>query len=158
MALDLDTVRTTMPTAVPMVGTLAMEYLELSPQHAVVRLPDDPKFHNHIGGPHAGAMFTLAETASGAIVLANYGEMLGEVTPLAVEATIRYLKVARGPVTATARMASEADSVIVTLKAGGRPEFHVDVELTTGEGDERVVTGAVSVLWTLKPNRKPETA
>ena len=96
--------------------------------------------------------------ASGALVLSNYGEMLGEVTPLAVEVTIRYLKVARGPVTATAHMASKADAVIATLKAGGRPEFHVEVELTTGEGDDRLVTGAVTVLWTLKPNKRPETA
>ena len=158
MALDLDTVRASMPTTVPFVGTLGIEYLELSTQHAVCRLPDDPRFHNHIGGAHAGAMFTLAETASGALVLSNYGEMLGEVTPLAVEATIRYLKVARGPVTATAHMASKADAVIATLKAGGRPEFHVEVELTTGEGDDRLVTGAVTVLWTLKPNKRPETA
>jgi acyl-coenzyme A thioesterase PaaI-like protein len=103
-------------------------------------------------------MFTLAETASGAIVLSNYGDMLGEVTPLAVEATITYLKVARGPVTATAHMASQADGVLATLKAGGRPEFHVEVELTTGEGDERLVTGAVTVRWTLKPNKRPENA
>lgn len=158
MALDLDTVRSTMPTTVPFVGTLGIEYLELSTDHAVCRLPDDARFHNHIGGAHAGAMFTLAETASGALVLSNYGEMLGEVTPLAVEVTIRYLKVARGPVTATAHMASRADAVLATLKAGGRPEFHVEVELTTGEGDDRLVTGAVTVLWTLKPNKRPETA
>jgi uncharacterized protein (TIGR00369 family) len=158
MALDLDTVRATMPTTVPFVGTLGIEYLELSTHDAVCRLPDDARFHNHIGGAHAGAMFTLAETASGALVLSNYGEMLGEVTPLAVEVTIRYLKVARGPVTATAHMASKADAVLATLKAGGRPEFHVEVELTTGEGDDRLVTGAVTVLWTLKPNKRPETA
>lgn len=157
MALDLDTVRSTMPTTVPFVGTLGIEYLELSTDHAVCRLPDDVRFHNHIGGSHAGAMFTLAETASGALVLSNYGEMLGEVTPLAVEATIRYLKVARGPVTATAHLASKADAVIATLKAGGRPEFHVEVELTTGEGESLLVTGAVTVLWTLKPNKRPET-
>lgn len=158
MALDLDTVRSTMPTTVPFVGTLGIEYLELSEDHAVCLLPDEARLHNHIGGAHAGAMFTLAETASGALVLSNYGEMLGEVTPLAVEATIRYLKVARGPVTATAHMASKADAVIATLKAGGRPEFHVEVELTTGEGDDRLVTGAVTVLWTLKPNKRPENA
>ena len=158
MALDLDTIRSSMPTVVPMVGTLAIEYLELSPQHAVCRLPDDPRFHNHIGGLHAGAMFTLAETASGAIVLANYGDMLGEVTPLAVEVTIRYLKVARGPVTASAQMATQADAVLTTLKAGERPEFLVEVELSTGEGDDLLVTGAVTVLWTLKPNKRPETA
>lgn len=158
MALDLDTVRATMPTAVPMVGTLGIEYLELSPDHAVCRLADDARWHNHVGGLHAGVMFTLAETASGAIVLANYGEMLGEVTPLAVEATIRYLKLAKGDVTATARMGAQADGVLATLRAGGRPEFHVEVELSTGEGEDRLVTGAMSVLWTLKPVRKPDPA
>jgi len=158
MALDLDTVRATMPTAVPMVGTLGMEYLELSPDHAVVRLPDDARWHNHVGGLHAGAMFTLAETASGAIVLANYGEMLGEVTPLAVEATMRYLKVAKGDVTATARMGSHVDAVLTTLRAGGRPEFPVTVELSTGEGEDRLVTGEMTILWTLKPVRKPHEA
>ncbi len=156
MALDLETVRSVMPTTVPMVGTLGLEYLELSPTHAVVRMADDERFRNHIGGLHAGAMFTLAETASGALVLANYGEMLDQVTPLAVEATIRYLKIARGDVTASATMGSQVDTVLTTLHAGGRPEFHVEVELTTGEGDDRVVTGSMTVLWTLKPTKRPE--
>jgi uncharacterized protein (TIGR00369 family) len=154
MALDLAAVRASMPTVVPMVGTLGIEYLELSPDHAVCRLPEDPRWANHIGGPHAGAMFTLGETASGAVVLANYGEMLAEVTPLAVEATIRYVKVARGDVTATARMAGQVDHVLTTLRDGGRPEFHVEVELSTGEGEDRLVTAVMTILWTLKPVKK----
>ena len=101
-------------------------------------------------------MFTLAESASGALVLANYGDLLGEVTPLAVEATIRFLKVAHGPVTATATVASPVDEVLATLRAGTRPEFSVDVELSTGDGDDRLVTGAMSVLWTLKPARRAD--
>ena len=141
MALDLDAVRVGLPASVPMVATLELEFVELDHARAVLRLPDNPPFRNHLGSPHAGAMFTLAESASGALVLANYGDLLADVTPLAVEATIRYLKVARGPVTATATMASHVDAVLTTLRAGGRPEFHVDVELSTGEGEERLVTG-----------------
>jgi len=158
MALDLDAVRVGLPASVPMVATLELEFVELDHTHAVLRLPDNPPYRNHLGSPHAGAMFTLAESTSGALVLANYGDLLGEVTPLAVEATIRYLKVARGPVTATATTTSTVEEALATLGAGARPEFTVDVELTTGEGDERLVTGAMTVLWTLKPTRRPETA
>ena len=157
MALDLDAVRVGLPASVPMVATLELEFLGLDHGRAVLRLPDNPAYRNHLGSPHAGAMFTLAESASGALVLANYGDLLGEVTPLAVEATIRYLKVAHGPVTATATLGSHVDAVLTTLRAGGRPEFHVEVELSTGEGEERLVTGAMTVLWTLKPTRRPET-
>ncbi|MFE7619400.1 DUF4442 domain-containing protein, partial [Streptomyces sp. NPDC057496] len=55
---------------VPMARTLNLEFLETTAERAVVRLPDQADYHNHIGGPHAGAMFTLAESASGAIVIA----------------------------------------------------------------------------------------
>jgi hypothetical protein len=66
--------------------------------------------------------------------------------------------VARGPVTATATTSSTVEEALATLSAGGRPEFTVDVELTTGEGDERLVTGAMTVLWTLKPTRPAQPA
>jgi uncharacterized protein (TIGR00369 family) len=154
MALDLDAVRVGLPASVPMVATLDLEFLDLAHDRAVLRLPDNAPYRNHIGGPHAGAMFTLAESASGALVLANFGDLLAEVTPLAVEATIRYLKVAMGPVTATATLGAAASDVLATLEAGERPEFTVEVELSTGEGDERLVTGSMSVLWTLRPNRR----
>jgi acyl-coenzyme A thioesterase PaaI-like protein len=57
-----------MAATVPMVRTLDLEFGETTAERAVVRMPDQPDFHNHVGGPHAGAMFTLAESASGAIV------------------------------------------------------------------------------------------
>jgi hypothetical protein len=62
--------------------------------------------------------------------------------------------VALGPVTATATMSTTAAAVLATLQTGERPEFTLHVELTTGEGDERLVTGEASVLWTLRPQRR----
>ena len=47
-------------------------------------------------------MFTLAETAGGAIVLGAFGEQLSRAVPLAVRADIDYKKLAMGPVVATA--------------------------------------------------------
>ena len=150
MPLDLQTVRQTLPTAVPMVGTLGLTFEELTYDRAVMVLPSTPPYHNHIGGPHAGAMFTLAESASGALIFANFGDIPQVVTPLAVEATIRYLKVAMGPVTATATMSQTGAEIMDIVREGRRPEFTIDIELSTGHGDERLVTGVMSVLWTLK--------
>lgn len=151
MAMDLEAVKAGFPQAVPMVATLSLEFNELDHSTAVMTLPDQSSYHNHVGGPHAGAMFTLAESASGALVLANFGDRLADATPLAVEATIRYLKLAMGPVTATARMMRSGEAVLKELDEGGRPEFLVEIDLTTGDG---TVTGQMTIVWTLKPNKR----
>ncbi|MER8156244.1 DUF4442 domain-containing protein [Streptomyces sp. NPDC094472] len=133
---------------VPMVRTLNLEFIEASPERAVLRLPDQPDFHNHVGGPHAGAMFTLAESASGAIVLAAFGDQLGRAVPLAVRAEIGYKKLAKGPVTATATLGRTAAEVVAELDAGKRPEFPVNIVITR---EDDAVTGEMSIVWTLRP-------
>ncbi|MDX3237853.1 DUF4442 domain-containing protein [Streptomyces sp. ME03-5709C] len=138
-----------MAATVPMAATLGIEFLETTAERAVVRLPDQPGYHNHIGGPHAGAMFTLAETASGAVVLAAFAERLSRAVPLAVRAEIGYKKLAMGPVTATARLGRPAADVIAELDEGERPEFPVTVAIQREDG---AVTGEMSIVWTLRPN------
>lgn len=151
MGLDLDGVKIGFPQAVPMVGTMNLEFGELSAHRAVMTLPDQREFHNHVGGPHAGAMFTLAESASGALVLANFGDRLTDATPLAVEADIRYLKLAMGPVTATATLDRPGSEILAELDGGVRPEFTIAIDLTTLDG---TLTGQMNIVWTLKPTRK----
>ncbi|MDX2707567.1 DUF4442 domain-containing protein [Streptomyces sp. PA03-6a] len=138
-----------MAATVPMAATLSIEFLETTAERAVVRLPDQPAYHNHVGGPHAGAMFTLAETASGAVVLAAFADRLSRAVPLAVRAEIGYKKLAMGPVTATAHLGRPAADVIADLDKGERPEFPVTVALTREDG---AVTGEMTIVWTLRPN------
>ncbi|MEV8566473.1 DUF4442 domain-containing protein [Streptomyces sp. NPDC051322] len=134
---------------VPMVGTLGLEFLETTAERAVVRLPDQAAYHNHIGGPHAGAMFTLAESASGAIVIAAFGDQLNRAVPLAVRAEIDYKKLAMGGVTATATLGRPAADVVAELDAGERPEFPVLISIRRADD---AVTGEMTVVWTLRPN------
>ncbi|WP_037576193.1 DUF4442 domain-containing protein [Phaeacidiphilus oryzae] len=134
---------------VPMVRTLNLEFLETGADRAVLRLPDQPDYHNHLGGPHAGAMFTLAESASGAIVIAAFGDQLGRAVPLAVSAEIHYRKLAKGPVTATAELGRPRAEVVAELDAGERPEFPVHITITREDG---ATTGEMTVNWTLRPN------
>ncbi|WP_326600241.1 DUF4442 domain-containing protein [Streptomyces sp. NBC_01803] len=134
---------------VPMVRTLNLEYLETGADRAVLRLPDQPEYHNHVGGPHAGAMFALAESASGAVVLGAFGDQLSRAVPLPVTAQIHFRKLAKGPVTATATLGRPAADVIAELDAGGRPEFEIAVAIQREDG---AVTGEMTVVWTLRPN------
>jgi acyl-coenzyme A thioesterase PaaI-like protein len=40
---------------VSMARTLNLEFVETAPEKAAVALPDQSDFHDHVGGPHAGA-------------------------------------------------------------------------------------------------------
>jgi acyl-coenzyme A thioesterase PaaI-like protein len=152
--MDPDVVRAHYLAMVPMPATLGVEFRSLDLQRCAMVLPDHEPFRNHVGGPHAGAMWTLAESASGALVMANFGDLLDEVTPFPTESTIRFLKVAKGPVTAVAEIGPEAADAVATMRGGTRPEFPVAIELSTGEGDDRLVTGEMTVTWTLKLNTR----
>ncbi|WP_351234733.1 DUF4442 domain-containing protein [Streptomyces sp. NPDC002133] len=143
------TVGEMLAATVPMARTLNLEFVETTAERAVVRMPDQPDYHNHVGGPHAGAMFTLAESASGAIVLAAFGDQLNRAVPLAVKAEIGYKKLAMGVVTATATLGRPAAEVVAELDEGRRPEFPVDIAITRADG---AVTGEMTVVWTLRPN------
>jgi acyl-coenzyme A thioesterase PaaI-like protein len=149
MSADQMSVGELLAATVPMARTLNIEFLETTPEKAVVTLPDQGEYHNHVGGPHAGAMFTLGETASGAIVLAAFADQLARAVPLAVRAEIGYRKLAMGAVTATATLGRPVADVVAELDAGRRPEFPVSIEIRRSDG---AVTGEMTVVWTLRPN------
>lgn len=149
MSADQMSIGEMLAATVPMARTLNLEFLETTPEKAVVALPDQGEFHNHVGGPHAGAVFTLGESASGAIVLAAFGDQLSRAVPLAVRAEIAYKKLAMGAVTATATLGRPTVDVVAELDAGERPEFPVAIEIQRGDG---AVTAAMTVVWTLRPN------
>jgi acyl-coenzyme A thioesterase PaaI-like protein len=151
--LDPQAVITGLPTSVPFVRSLGIEITDVREVDGVIvaeaLLPDVEGQRNHVGGPHAGAMFTVGESASGAVVLAGFADLLDRATPLAVSAEIRYLRLARGPVRAVAATTRPVADVRAELAAGRRPEFTVTVSLLTEDGE----TGRLDVLWTLRPHR-----
>jgi uncharacterized protein (TIGR00369 family) len=148
---DYAAIRELMPTLVPFVKTLGIDYLELDAERAVLRLRDEPTFHNHVGGLHAGAMFTLAESASGAVVIASFEDLLATVTPLAASATISYVRLAKGPVTAEAVLGRPADEVRAELaRTGETVQFPVQVTMTTEDGR---TNAEMTISWALRPQR-----
>ncbi len=135
---------------VPFVRTLGLEYEEISPERAVVVLPDRTEVHNHLGGPHAGALFSAGETASGAVVLAAFSDHLDRLTPVAARGEVTYRKLAMGTVSAEAVATRKAADVLAALDAGEKPEFPITVTFRTADGTQ---TGQMTVVWVLLANR-----
>jgi uncharacterized protein (TIGR00369 family) len=141
--IDFDAIAKGMTIAVPFIGHLDLEITSISEGEAVVRLPDRPDLHNHVGSQHAGALFTVAETASGAAFVGAFAARMGDVTPLARNAEIAYEKIAKGPIEASAKLGIDAGEALATLDTDGRVEFPCEVELTDESGT-RVATATVS--------------
>jgi acyl-coenzyme A thioesterase PaaI-like protein len=151
---DFDAIAAAMTQAVPFAGHLGLEITGVAEGEAVVVLSERPELTNHVGSQHAGALFTVAETASGAAFVGAFAERMGDVTPLARGADIAYEKIAKGPIEATARLGMPKEEALATLDSEGKVEFPCEVVLTDAAGT-RVATA--TVRWHVRLN-KPAAA
>lgn len=149
---DFDLIAKGMTQAVPFAGHLKLEITEVSAGEATVVLPERPELLNHVGSQHAGALFTAAETASGAAFVGAFAERMGDVTPLARSAEISYDKIATGPITARARLGVPAEQALATLDADGKVEFPCEIELFDAGGNK---VATASVRWHVRLKAKP---
>src|SRR6187455_145467 len=102
--VDFDAIAKGLTMAVPFAGHVGLEITEVSAGEATVVLPQRAELNNHVGSQHAGALFTAAETASGAAFVGAFALRMGDVVPLAKSAEIAYEKIANGPITATGKL------------------------------------------------------
>ena len=151
---DFDAIAEGMTQAVPFAGHLGLGITRVGEGEAVVRLPDRVELTNHVGSQHAGALFTVAETASGAAFVGAFAERLGEVTPLARQADITYEKIAKGTIEATATLGIAKDDALATLDADGKVEFPCEVALTDESGNQ---VATATIRWHVRLN-KPAAA
>ena len=142
--VDFDAIAKGLAMAVPFASYLGLEITEVGPGEATVVLPRRAELNNHVGSQHAGALFTAAETASGAAFVGAFAVRMGDVTPLARSAEIDYLKIAHGPITAKGSLGMEAAEALATLDAEGKVEFPCEVELTDERGN---TVASATVSW-----------
>jgi acyl-coenzyme A thioesterase PaaI-like protein len=135
----------------PFVAMLGVEVLELDADHALLRLPDLHGGRNHMGGPHAGAIFSLGETAAATLLVENFESWLDRVVPLAVSADISWSKLARSAVTAEARMLRPAAEIEAELAAGTRPQWASSVVFRREQ--DGAACAQMSVVLTLVERR-----
>jgi uncharacterized protein (TIGR00369 family) len=152
---DFDAIAQGMTQAVPFAGHLGLDVTRVAEGEAVVRLPDRPELTNHVGSQHAGALFTLAEAASGAAFVGAFAARLGEITPLARQAEIAYEKIAKGPIDASATLGIDKDDALATLDAEGKVEFPCEVTLADESG---LQVATATVRWHVRLNKAAEPA
>jgi acyl-coenzyme A thioesterase PaaI-like protein len=113
-------------------------------------LPDADSLKNHVGTMHAGALFTLGESASGVAMMRLLAPVLGGALPVAKNATIVYQKPARGRIRATGTLAESADSIAARLAKDGKTTFEIAVKL---EDDAGVEVATMTVTWYVRTQR-----
>jgi uncharacterized protein (TIGR00369 family) len=151
---DFDAIAKGMTMAIPFAGHLGVEVTSMAEGQAVALLPERDELKNHVGYQHAGALFTVAETASGAAFVGAFAERMGDVTPLARSAEIAYEKIAKGPIEAHATLGMAKEEALATLDREGKVEFPCEVVLSDADGN-RVATATVG--WHVRLN-KPAAA
>ena len=147
--MDFDALRAGLSQAIPLNQHLGLEIVEIAEGRGVVRLPDDERLRNHVGSQHAGGLFSAGEAASGGAFVGAFAEHMANLTPLARSARIEYLKLAKGPITATATLAGGAGPLLEQLEADGRVQFPVQVELNDEQGEE---VARMTVEWHVRKN------
>jgi acyl-coenzyme A thioesterase PaaI-like protein len=136
---------------VPFARFVGVEVLNLSADGAKAGLPDRPELLNHIASQHAGALFTVAEAASGAAMVGALGDLTSQATPLVRSATISYLKVARGAIHAKASLAEPATDIRARFIEHGKTDFNINVVLTDADNIE---VATFRAEWNLRASAK----
>ncbi|MEC7947735.1 MAG: DUF4442 domain-containing protein [Myxococcota bacterium] len=135
---------------VPFIGTVGLVFDHIGPGEARAVLPYRPAVGNHIGTAHAGAVYTLGESASGGVVLSLFADQLPLGGFIALKGSqVTHTKAAPGDVVATARLTGDAHAVRSAYDESGRVDFDVEVVMTVGA----VETARVTYTWAVRAPR-----
>ncbi|MEG1323274.1 MAG: YiiD C-terminal domain-containing protein [Janthinobacterium sp.] len=145
-----DRIKQQMMDTLPFVRLLGISIDDIGAGTSKVSMPDDPKLHNHLGTQHAGALFTLAETASGAAMAGGFAELILGLRPVAKSSRIEYQKVARGATRAEGRVPGDLAALKAQLAQDGKVAFPVAVDIFDSEG---TLAAQVTVDWYLSQKR-----
>lgn len=110
-------------------------------------MPQQPELLDTTGKLAAGALFTLAETCSGAAMAGGFASVILGVRPVAAQVEFEVLQPALGPVQAHAQVAQAIAPLKQTLRTAGKINFPVEVEVSDASGQ---LVARMRVTWNLK--------
>jgi uncharacterized protein (TIGR00369 family) len=123
-----------MLASIPYLAPLNVELVESGSEEVTVRVPFRREVRNYVGTVHAGALFTVAETAAGVaayLIIPDEGAIA-----LLRGANIRYTRRAEGDITATARIAKgQAEGARAAFETDQRANAEVEVTIVDPEGE-----------------------
>lgn len=108
-----------------------------------------PELLDDTGKLADGALFTLAETCSGAAMAGGFASVILGVRPVAAQVEFEVLQPALGLVNAQAKVAQAISPLKKTLRTTGKINFPVEVEVSDASGQS---VARMRVTWNLKKN------
>ena len=136
--------------SIPFVAKAGVRCVSYAPGNVVLSLPDHPSNHSHTGAMHAGALFTVAETA-GAAACATHPD-LASYQLMARGFDVRYHTPTVGAVEAKCHVTSEmARTVLWGVTTTGKAFLEVPIEVVDSRG--QVVASFTARYQFLRPKR-----
>jgi len=128
-------------TVIPFVDTAGCYIEAYTPRRVAVRLDNEARLRNHLGGLHAAALALLAETATGLVVALNVPD---GSSPLLRTMDVSFDEFARDAVQAEATLTDDEGAQIQSRPLG---QIEVDVTLAEPDGDTTLVSGVLKWAW-----------
>ncbi len=141
-----DALKAQLSAVVPFASHVGVVLETIGEGEATATLAQTRDTSNHIATMHAGALFTLAEAASGAAMAGMFLERLAALRPVAAGSTIAYVRPAKGTITAHAAVEGSRDALFAALDGEGKVRFPVNITMQDAEGRE---VARMSVDWHL---------
>ncbi|WP_066530909.1 YiiD C-terminal domain-containing protein [Erythrobacter sp. CCH5-A1] len=139
-----DALKSQLSAVVPFAAYVGVTLEEIAEGRATATLEQSHNTSNHIATMHAGALFTLAEAASGAAMAGMFLERLAALRPVAASSTIAYSRPAKGTITAKAAVDGDKAALFAALDSEGKVRFPVAITMEDSEGRE---VARMSVDW-----------
>ena len=134
---------------IPFIRTVGLTIDDVGRGTAQATLPARPEVNNHLGTAHAGAVYTLGESASGGAVLSIFADQLPGAFVALKSSQVQHLKAAAGDVVASATLVGDAKAIRASYDETGKVDFDVEVSLDVGE----LKTAHIVYTWAVRAPR-----
>lgn len=149
MSTPYDMIRQHLSSAIPFANTVGVVLGEITDSTATATLEQRVETSNHIKTQHAGAMFTLGEAASGAALAGALAPIILQCRPVAKDAKISYVKIAKGTLTARAKTSRPGPDILAELQENGVVVFDILVDI---QDAEMHTVAEMTLAWHVKKN------
>ena len=126
---------------IPFVETAGCFVEAYTPRRVAVRLDNEERLQNHLGGLHAAALALLAETATGLVVALNVPD---DASPILRTMDVSFDEFTRDAVQAEATLTGDEATQIRSRPLG---QVEVDVTLTAPDDETTLVSGSLKWAW-----------
>jgi len=131
--MDASAVKNLVEQLIPFVKKTGVVTDELSATKVRLKLPHDPTNLNPMGILHAGATFTLAETAAAALCVMAFSQ---RAMFIGKRVDIQFKRPGKGDVIATAQMTPvDAQKILDGVATTGKIDAPIQVDVVDGTGE-----------------------